>query len=171
MSNSSAAPRAVAHQALLSMGFPRQEYWSGLPFPPPGRLPNPGTESLSPVSHLGSQENMLPRSKASEVLSAWSVVQEGHGREERVGQKWKPGLFVSLTFPGVCRHFLDKYSFPFSWNPSGLLRDWSRSGQFIRDAATASIWREKAFSAPQRITVEWMFEDHVEISFHLPEAY
>ena len=32
----------VALQALLSVGFPRQEYWSGLPFPPPGDLPNPG---------------------------------------------------------------------------------------------------------------------------------
>ena len=35
-------PWAVSHQALLSMGFPRQEYWSGLPFPSPGDLPNPG---------------------------------------------------------------------------------------------------------------------------------
>ena len=32
----------VAHQAPLSMGFPRQECWSGLPFPSPGDLPNPG---------------------------------------------------------------------------------------------------------------------------------
>ena len=32
----------VAHQAPLSMGFPRQEYWSGLPFPPPGNLPDSG---------------------------------------------------------------------------------------------------------------------------------
>jgi hypothetical protein len=39
----------VAHQAPLSMGFSRQEYWSGLPFPPPGDLPNPGTEPTSPV--------------------------------------------------------------------------------------------------------------------------
>ena len=31
----------IAHQAPLSMGFPRQEYWSGLPRPPPGDLPNP----------------------------------------------------------------------------------------------------------------------------------
>jgi len=30
------------------MGFPRQEYWSGLPFPSPGDLPNPGIETLSP---------------------------------------------------------------------------------------------------------------------------
>ena len=33
---------AVAHQAPLSMGFSRQEYWSGLPCPPPGDLPSPG---------------------------------------------------------------------------------------------------------------------------------
>ena len=34
----------VAHQALLSMGFPRQEYWNGLTFPSPGDLPDPGIE-------------------------------------------------------------------------------------------------------------------------------
>ena len=34
----------VADQNAQSMGFPRQEYWSGLPFPPPGDLPNPGIE-------------------------------------------------------------------------------------------------------------------------------
>ena len=43
-------PWTVAYQAPLSMGFPRQEYWSGLPFLPPGDLPNPGTEPTSPVS-------------------------------------------------------------------------------------------------------------------------
>ena len=41
----------VAHQAPLSMGFPKQEYWSGLPFPSPGDLPDPG---IKPMSHAGS---------------------------------------------------------------------------------------------------------------------
>ena len=41
----------VAHQALLSMGFSRQEYWSGLPFPSPGDLPDPGIEPRSPTLH------------------------------------------------------------------------------------------------------------------------
>ena len=41
----------AAHQAPLSMGFSRQEYWSGLPCPPPGDLPNPGIESTSLMSH------------------------------------------------------------------------------------------------------------------------
>ena len=37
----------IAHQAPLSMGFSRQEYWSGLPFPSPGYLPDPGIELTS----------------------------------------------------------------------------------------------------------------------------
>ena len=40
----------VAHQAPLSMEFPRQEYWSGLPSPSPGDLPRPGNEPASPTS-------------------------------------------------------------------------------------------------------------------------
>ena len=47
MSNSCVIPWTVAHQAPLSMGFSRQEYWSELPFPLPGDLPNPGIESMS----------------------------------------------------------------------------------------------------------------------------
>ena len=48
MSNSE-TPRTVALQVPLSMGFSRQEYWSGLPCPPPGDLPNPGVELRSPA--------------------------------------------------------------------------------------------------------------------------
>ena len=44
-----AAPWTVAYQAPPSMGFSRQEYWSGLPFPSPGDLPNPGIEPRSPA--------------------------------------------------------------------------------------------------------------------------
>ena len=44
-----AIPWTVAHQAqTLSMGFPRQEHWSGLPFPSPRDLPDPGMEPMSP---------------------------------------------------------------------------------------------------------------------------
>ena len=49
-------PWTVAHQAPLSMGFPRQEYWSGGPFPSPGDLPDPGIEPGS----LASQVDPLP---------------------------------------------------------------------------------------------------------------
>ena len=42
-------PRTVAFQTPLSMGFSRQVYWSGLPFPSPGHLPNPGIKPRSPA--------------------------------------------------------------------------------------------------------------------------
>ena len=55
----------VAHQPPLSMGFSRQEYWSGLPCPPPGHIPHPGIKFTSPamqvdslpLSHLASPPN------------------------------------------------------------------------------------------------------------------
>ena len=52
----SATPWTVAYQASPSMGFSRQEYWSGLLFPSPGDLPNPGVEPRSPAW----QEDSLP---------------------------------------------------------------------------------------------------------------
>ena len=54
-----AAAWTVAHQAPLSMGFSRQEYWSGLPCPPPGNLPNPRIECMS-LSLLHWQVGSLP---------------------------------------------------------------------------------------------------------------
>ena len=45
----SATPWAIDYQASSSMGFSRQEYWSGLPFPSPGDLPDPGIEPRSPT--------------------------------------------------------------------------------------------------------------------------
>ena len=50
------SPWAVARQASLSVGFPRQGYWSGLPFPPPGGLLDPGVEPMSSAL----QEDSLP---------------------------------------------------------------------------------------------------------------
>ena len=60
MSDSFAAPWAVAHQALQSMGFPRQEYWSGWPYSSPGDLPDPGIEPSSPALAGGLFTSELP---------------------------------------------------------------------------------------------------------------
>ena len=57
----------IAHQAPLSMGFPRQEYWNVLPFPPLGDRPNAGIEPVGPacqahylpLSHQGSPREIL----------------------------------------------------------------------------------------------------------------
>ena len=50
MSDSFTTPWTVAHQTPLSMECPRKEYWNRLSFPPPGDLPNPGFEPMSPAS-------------------------------------------------------------------------------------------------------------------------
>ena len=50
----SAIPQTVSNQAPLFMEFSRQEYWSGLPFPSPGGLPNPWIEPRSPALHADS---------------------------------------------------------------------------------------------------------------------
>ena len=47
-------PMTVAHQAPLSIGFSRQECWSGLTFPPPGDLPDPGIKPGSPTLQVDS---------------------------------------------------------------------------------------------------------------------
>ena len=52
--------RTVAHQAPMSMGFPRQECFSGLPFPSPGTLPDPGIEPWSPAMQVDSLPTELP---------------------------------------------------------------------------------------------------------------
>ena len=49
-----ATPWTVAHQAPPSMGFSKREYWSGLPFPSPGDLPNPGIKPRSPALQADS---------------------------------------------------------------------------------------------------------------------
>ena len=48
-------PWTVVHQASLSVGFSRQEYWSGLPFPPPGYLLDPGIKPACLVSCIGGR--------------------------------------------------------------------------------------------------------------------
>ena len=63
MSDSFATPWTVTRWAPVSVGFPRQEYWNGLPFPSPGVRPNPGIEPASPALQVDSL-----------ALSHWSVL-------------------------------------------------------------------------------------------------
>ena len=63
-----AIPWTVAYQALPSMGFSRQEYWSGLPFPSPGDLPKPGIKLGSPTLQADSLPTEL-RGKPRTLLS------------------------------------------------------------------------------------------------------
>ena len=60
----------VAFQAPLSMGFSKQEYWSGLPFPFPGNLPNPGIELRSPALQADALPSELQGKSESEVAQS-----------------------------------------------------------------------------------------------------
>ena len=66
-------PWTSAHQAPLSVGFSRQEYWSGLPFPSPGDLANPWIEPRSPARHADSLQTELwgmPIDDTSDITSS-----------------------------------------------------------------------------------------------------
>jgi len=79
----SETPWTVAHQAPISMGFSQQEYWSGLPFPFPGDLPNSGIE---PTSHA-VPANSLPLPKMKEGFQVLGFRREGN---DGPGQVKKP---------------------------------------------------------------------------------
>ena len=64
-----AIPWTVAHQAPLSMEFSRQGDWSGLPCPPPGDLPDPGIEPMSPVSPASQMDSLQPSHRGNIILS------------------------------------------------------------------------------------------------------
>src|SRR5574337_716322 len=67
-----ATPWTVAHQAPLSMGFSRQEYWSGLPFPSPSVLPNSGIEPRSPALQADALTSEPPGKQLDIFLSIYS---------------------------------------------------------------------------------------------------
>ena len=67
----------IACQAPLSMEFSRQGYWSGLPFPSPGDLPNPGIEPGSPALHVDSLPSEPPRKPVSYLRSLDKLLKMG----------------------------------------------------------------------------------------------
>ena len=72
-----ATPMTVALQAPLSMDFPGQEHWSGLPFPSPGDLPNPG---IKPGSPSLQGDSLLSKPPGKPPRNANKVLQKQRGR-------------------------------------------------------------------------------------------
>ena len=87
-----ATPWTVACQAPLSMGFSRQEYWSGLPFPSPGDLPDPGIEHGSPTLHEDSFPSQPPGKPKRDY--SFSQIKAGPGLISR-----SPRLVVLSSLP------------------------------------------------------------------------
>ena len=112
-----ATPWTVACQAPPSMGFPRQEYWSGLPFPSPGGLPNPRIKPVSSTlagrfftiwtsrgAQLGKSKDPLEKEMATHSsILAWKIPwMEEPGRlqsmgSQRVGHNWATSLHFNTS--------------------------------------------------------------------------
>ena len=80
-------PWSVAHQAPPSMGFSRQECWSGLPFPSPENLPNPGIQPSSPASQR--LKGLLFKKKKSIQWGFWYTCEEWIIICKMIGPDWK----------------------------------------------------------------------------------
>ena len=100
-----ATPCIVTYQAPLSMGFYRQEYWSGLPFPSPGDLPDPGIEPGSPALQVDALLSAPPgKPNNSNKLQSCRhlVIRLTHRKgTSYVKTKTPSGKFEVLDYPGV----------------------------------------------------------------------
>jgi len=94
----SATPCTVAHQTPLSMGFPRQEYWSRLTFPSPEFLPNPGIKPKSPTL----QADYLPpepQGKPCVCIYTYIYIERERERERERGGDGTPLQYSCLENP------------------------------------------------------------------------
>ena len=127
-------PWTVAHQAPLSMGFSRQEYWSGLPFPSPGDLPNPDIEPGS----SGLQADSLPSEPNNSILFVsnkdFHVIPCTNTDRTELSRKevWLETILWSarvsphlgITFPGHRTHSLSLLS-----DREGYICKWSEENE------------------------------------------
>ena len=128
-----AIPCTVAHQAPLSMGFSRQEYWSGLPFPSPGDLPHPGIKPRSPTLQADALSSRLQQYMNRELPDVQAGFRKGRGiRDQIVNICWliekvrefqKKIYFCLLTIPKPlivwittnCGKFLKRWEYQTTW--------------------------------------------------------
>ena len=98
-------PWTVAHQALLSMGILQEEYWSGLPFPPPGELPASGIEPGSPALQADCLTTEPP-GKSLVGLIAQCVSNSTKERQhvEEYEKHWNNNFLMS-HFYNLCLYF------------------------------------------------------------------
>ena len=124
-----ATPCTVAHQAPLPMGFPRQENWSGLPFPPPGDLSNPGIKPESPASPALAGRLFTNEPPGKLVSSVVSDSMQSHGLQHARFPclSLTPGAYSnSCPLCRWCHPSTSSYVVPFSF----CLQSFPASGSF-----------------------------------------
>ena len=99
-----ATPWTLARQASLSMGLSRQECYSGLPFPSPGDLPEPGIKRGSPA--LQADSLLLEPAGKPWLLCSRSITKARVGRTSAGGRRWRRSVYGKLEFVELCRSLL-----------------------------------------------------------------
>ena len=131
---------AVAHKAPLFMGFFRQKYWRGLPFPPPGHLTDPGVEPTSPMSPA-SQVDALP----AELYWGFPSGSDGEESVCNAGDRvWSLGEEDPLK-KGMATHTPRKtpYSCLENSMDKGANQSWRVSITTLRSSRTDLAWISK----------------------------
>ena len=144
-------PWAVSYQAPLSVGFSRQEYWSGLPCPPPGNLPNPGIELRSPV--LQAVQSL---SCVQIIATPWTCSMPGfpvHHQLPRLIQTQVQQVVMPSNHLILCRPLLLPSVFPsiriFS-NESVLCIRWPKYWSFSFSTSPSN-----KYSGPISFSMDW----------------
>ena len=94
-------PWTVAYQAPPSMGFSRQEYWSGLPFPSPGDLPDPGIKSGSPALEADALTSE-PLGKPNRQINKWNRIGSPEIDPHKYSQLISKNNYLFILFLWLC---------------------------------------------------------------------
>ena len=151
-----ATPWTVAYQASLSVGFPRQEYWSGFPFPSsdPGiKLQSLALAGRLPVSPRGSPWNVLMQSllKVFAILGHWFQLQQWNAGkvDGRISWKWLPGFEQRFNLAQCTQGSIAKIPWSRKWEPTPVFLPGKSHGQ--RSLVDYSPWGRKESN-----TSEWL---------------
>ena len=163
-------PRTVAYQAPLSMGFSRQKYWSGLPFPSPGDLPNPGIKSRSPTLQADALTSEPPeKGNAKECSNYCTIALISH--TSKVMLKFsKPG-FSSMWIMNfqIFKLDLEKAEEPEIKLPN-LKDNWKKKREFQKNIYFCFIDYAKAFYWVDHNKL-WKFFQRWEYKTTLPASW
>ena len=107
-------PWTVAHHAPLSLAFPRQEHWNGLPFPSPGDLPNPGIKPESPAAPALADRFVTTESPGKPMalnwfppfLWFWNLFEEVDFGPQSRASTFQPNIIVETILRSVTYEFL-----------------------------------------------------------------
>ena len=132
-------PWTGAHQAPLSMGFSRQEYWSRLPFPTPGDLPNPGIEPISLMSPALASGLLgaLPGKPPSDINYILSISSQQH--QSRLVFDWSSSrcdctsVRILLMYPWLFTLFPVLLHVPLEYDPLNISQSYCH--------CMSSLWR------------------------------